>query len=182
MLFIKDVDLTPNPQALKFILNKALTTRASRFFAEKEEAENDPLASKIFGIKGVSSVFYKKDFLTVEKQPSASWLGIQEELINLIETFDEKIIPPENEFEISRAQEEVSEIPEKITAILDSEVRPLLEGDGGGLEIISFEDNVLKIKYQGACKSCPIAIIGTLKVIEQLLQRKFNPEIKVVAE
>ena len=53
MLMVKDVDLTPNPQALKFILNEKLLNRETRSFMSKEEAEDDPLAKGIFELEGI---------------------------------------------------------------------------------------------------------------------------------
>ncbi len=68
MLIVEDVDLTPNPHALKFILNKKLLNFESRQFPNKESAENDPLAKEIFNIEGVVSVFYMDKFITLKKQ------------------------------------------------------------------------------------------------------------------
>ena len=48
MLMVKDVDLTPNPQALKFILNEKILNRETRSFKNKAEAENDPLGKRSF--------------------------------------------------------------------------------------------------------------------------------------
>ena len=64
MLVVQDVDLTPNPQALKFILSEVILKRESRSFQSKEEAENDPLANGILNINGVVSVFYMDKFIT----------------------------------------------------------------------------------------------------------------------
>jgi Fe-S cluster biogenesis protein NfuA len=68
---------------------------------------------------------------------------------------------------------------EEINKIIDSEIRPLLQRDGGDLEVISYENKVLKIAYQGACGGCPHATMGTLKFIEQTLKDKVDPEIVV---
>ena len=48
MLIVEDVDLTPNPHALKFILNKKLLNVESRQYPNVESAANDPLAKGIF--------------------------------------------------------------------------------------------------------------------------------------
>ena len=50
MLFVADVDLTPNPNALKFVLNERLLKFETRQFHNIEAAENDPLAKGIFEI------------------------------------------------------------------------------------------------------------------------------------
>jgi Fe-S cluster biogenesis protein NfuA len=68
-----------------------------------------------------------------------------------------------------------------INKLLDERVRPGLAGDGGGLEIISFEGNTLQISYHGACGSCPSSTTGTLRYIEGMLQDEVDPEIRVIS-
>ena len=57
MLQVVDVDLTPNPHALKFILNENILKTETRQFHKKEEAVNDPLAKGIFELEGVGFCF-----------------------------------------------------------------------------------------------------------------------------
>jgi Fe-S cluster biogenesis protein NfuA len=68
---------------------------------------------------------------------------------------------------------------EKIKGIINHEIRPFLQRDGGDLTIVSLKDNVLTIDYQGACGCCPHAKMGTLMMIEETLKEKYNPAIKV---
>jgi len=178
MIIVQDVDLTPNPQALKFVLNESLLRSETRNYSSMEDAENDPLAKGIFELAGVVSVFYMEKFITVEKDPAVSWGQIQKPFIELLKNFDKSQIPPEEEIELS--SEEETELLKKINEILDQRVRPALAGDGGGLEVIGLEANKLTIKYQGACGSCPSAIRGTLVAIENLLRREVNPLIEVL--
>ncbi len=67
MLRVEDVDITPNPHALKFILNEKLLNFERRQFGNKADAANDPLALGVFEIAGVVSVFYTDKFITIEK-------------------------------------------------------------------------------------------------------------------
>ncbi len=179
MLIVQDVDLTPNPQALKFFLNERLLVRETRNFKSKEEAQNDPLAKGIFEITGVVSVFYMDKFITIEKDPKASWGQIQRPFVDFIKNFDKSLIPPEKEITVS--SEEETEMLRKINQILNQRVRPALAGDGGGLEVTAMEGFTVKIRYQGACGSCPSSIRGTLVAIENLLKREVNPAIEVVS-
>ncbi len=181
MLLVEDVDLTPNPQALKFILNEKLLYKEARNYRNKEDAQNDPLAKGIFEIPGVVSVFYMDKFITIEKEPSAQWTQIQRSFIEFIKNFDKSLIPPESEA-VSISKEEETELLKKINEVIDTRVRPALAGDGGGLEIRGLEGYTLKIRYQGACGSCPSAIRGTLIAIEHLLKREVNPAIEVVSD
>jgi Fe-S cluster biogenesis protein NfuA len=179
MLMVKDVDLTPNPQALKFILSEKILNRETRSFANKGEAENDPLAKGIFELEGVVSVFYMDRFVTIEKEPNVSWGKIQMPFVNFIKNFDKNLIPAEIEQTGSNADE--TETLKVINDILDKRVRPALAGDGGGLEVLDLHDKTLTIRYQGACGSCPSAIQGTLVAIENLLKREIDPSLEVIS-
>lgn len=172
-----DVDMTPNPQALKFILNERLLKRERRSYKSFDEAANDPLALGLLKIDGVVSVFYMDKFITIEKRPDADWGKIQKELVAFVKNFDMNLIPREKEEEINIEQQ--SELLKRINEVLDLRVRPALAGDGGGLEVIGIDGYVVKIKYQGACGSCPSAITGTLMAIENLLRREVDPMIEV---
>jgi len=179
MLMVKDVDLTPNPQALKFILNENLLNRESRSFKSKEEAENDPLAKGIFELEGIVSVFYMERFVTIEKEPDISWGNIQMPFVNFIKGFDKNLIPEEKEIAVKNENE--TETLKLINEILDKRVRPALAGDGGGLEVLNLQDKTLTIRYQGACGTCPSAIQGTLVAIENLLKREIDESIEVIS-
>ncbi|MBI9071426.1 MAG: NifU family protein [Melioribacteraceae bacterium] len=178
MLIVQDVDLTPNPQALKFILNEKLLERETRSFKSKEDAQADPLAKEVFEIEGVVSVFYMDKFVTIEKTPEVNWSAIQKEFAKLISGFEKTSIPAEEEVEAG--SEEETELLKKINTVLDQRVRPALANDGGGMEVLGLDGLTLSIRYQGACGSCPSAIRGTLVAIQNLLQHEIHPGIEVI--
>jgi NFU1 iron-sulfur cluster scaffold homolog, mitochondrial len=179
MIFVQDVDLTPNPQALKFIISERLLQFETRNFANKESAQNDPLAKGMFEIPGVVTVFYMDRFITIEKEKTAQWGPIQKRLVEFIKTFDKNLIPEEEGIE--NLDEQTNELLKQINDIIDSKVRPALANDGGGLQILGMEGFTVNIRYQGACGSCPSAIQGTLMAIENLLKRDIHPAIEVQA-
>ena len=179
MLIVQDVDLTPNPQALKFVLSEKLLKNETRSFSIKEEAANDQLAKGIFDLEGVVSVFYMDRFITIEKKADTSWGTIQKPFVEFIKTFDVSTIPAEEEIVIS--DEEETELLKQINDILNTRVRPALAGDGGGLEVMGIDGLTLRIRYQGACGSCPSSIRGTLVAIEKLLRREINTSIEVIS-
>lgn len=178
MYTIEDVDLTPNPNALKFVLNERLLNYEARQFNSKEEAAIDPLAKNIFELNGVVSVFYTGRIITIEKNSEVDWEEIRKGLSLLLNNFDKSQIPPEK---ITKPIQDETEIIKKIVEVIETRVKPALTRDGGGLEIVEFKDNVLKIRYQGACGSCPSAIRGTLVAIENLLRKDVEPNIIVMS-
>ncbi len=180
MFHVIDVELTPNPQALKFLLNERLLQNETRHFTAKEDAANDPLASGILAIKGVVSVFYMEKFITIEKSKDTDWGKIQRPFVDFITKFDKSLLP--EEFALKGTDEEADELMKKINTILNQKVRPALAFDGGGLEILGLAGNTLRVRYQGACGSCPSSIKGTLSSIESVLKRDVNPALKVIAD
>jgi Fe-S cluster biogenesis protein NfuA len=68
----------------------------------------------------------------------------------------------------------------RINELLDEQVRPYLQGDGGDLYVVGLKGNLLEVHYQGACGSCPSSLSGTLAGIENLV-RSIEPDIEVVA-
>ena len=58
-----------------------------------------------------------------------------------------------------------------------NEIRPFLESDGGNIELISIEKNVVKVKLLGNCVSCSVNQM-TLKNGVELTIKKFAPQIE----
>ena len=68
---------------------------------------------------------------------------------------------------------------EKVKNTLQA-IRPMLQGHGGDVELISIEqDNTIKVRLQGACSGCPSAQITLKDGVERLLKEKV-PEVKEV--
>jgi Fe-S cluster biogenesis protein NfuA len=60
-----------------------------------------------------------------------------------------------------------------------NEIRPFLESDGGNIELISIEKNIVKVKLLGNCVSCSVNQM-TLKNGVELTIKKFAPQIDEV--
>ena len=69
------VESTPNINALKFVVNRRMTSGRSRTFTAAATAES-PLARDLLGIAGVRQVFFLNDFITVTRQEDADWDAI----------------------------------------------------------------------------------------------------------
>lgn len=69
---------------------------------------------------------------------------------------------------------------QKVAEIINDEIRPLLQGHGGDIELVSVEDdNTVKVTLQGACSGCPGARMTLKNGVERLLKEKL-PELKEV--
>lgn len=58
-------------------------------------------------------------------------------------------------------------------------VRPLLQRDGGDIELVSVESGVVKVKLRGACCGCPMSQMTLKNVVEETLKKEV-PEVKRV--
>ena len=184
---IAEIEPTPNPNAMKFILREPLTWGISRSYDNAEQAKDDPLASKLFDIGHVTSVFYVDHWITVTQDGQADWQELMRQLavpIREAPTADaqtEQLVAQAGATtDTSNLSEADKERLDKINAVLDEQVRPYLQGDGGDLHVLALEGNKLKVHYQGACGSCPSSISGTLTGIENLV-KQIEPDIEVVA-
>lgn len=67
---------------------------------------------------------------------------------------------------------------EKIKELIDK-MRPFLLNDGGDLEFIKYEDNIVYIKLLGACKDCSLMDYTLKDGIEEMIVSEI-PEVKEV--
>ncbi|MGQ0643985.1 MAG: NifU family protein [Elusimicrobiota bacterium] len=174
---VLQVEQTPNPDALKFIVDEKLLQAGARSFDHPISGREDPLASALFSLGPVHTVFYMDKFVTVSKLPTADWRELQPRIVETIEAAAKPAPAP-----APPAAGSDDELLQKINQVLDENVRPALANDGGGLEVLDYRDHVLTVHYQGACGSCPSAASGTLFAIQNLLQRMVDPALQVVSD
>src|SRR5437763_13387537 len=68
------LEFTPNPNTLKYSVNRELVARGAVNFTKKEDAERlSPLAARLFAISGISGVMIGRDFVTVTKAEEGDW-------------------------------------------------------------------------------------------------------------
>ena len=182
---ISDIEETPNPNAVKFILREPVSNGVAHSFGSSDQAESDSLAKSLFEVGHVVSVFYMDSMITVEKDDEGDW----DELLPALAV---PIRAAESVGSSAAAAAAavggpigavVSDDPRliRINEILDEKVRPALMGDGGYLQVLGLTDHTLSIRYQGACGSCPSSLTGTLMAIEGMLKQEVDPELEVVA-
>jgi len=186
---IADIQETPNPNAVKFILKEPVSHGTSHSFKTVDSAEDDVLARSLFDIPDVVSVFYMDKMITVEKTDDVEWDELLPALAVPIRAADS--VAPVNGNGNRAAAASVGgaiaaaasgdPIIAEIDALLDDKIRPYLASDGGWLEILELDNHTLKIRYQGACGSCPSSLSGTLMAIENMIREEIDPDITVVA-
>ncbi len=181
---ISDIEETPNPNAVKFILREPVSNGVARSYGSVDQVSDDPLAKSLFQVGHVVSVFYMDRMITVEKDDEGDWDDLLPTLAVPIRAAEAVNSPSEFGAALGGSIAAVtSDDPRlvKINEILDDKVRPALMGDGGYLEVLGLADHTLSIRYQGACGSCPSSLTGTLMAIEGMLKQEVDPELEVVA-
>jgi Fe-S cluster biogenesis protein NfuA len=183
---IAEIEPTPNPNAMKFILKEPLTWGIARSYDSAAQAGDDPLAAALFDIEHVTNVFYVDHWITVTQDGAAEWDELLRDLAKPIReapAADESTAAMTAEAaapDFSQMSETDRERLDRINDILDEQVRPYLQGDGGDLYVLGLQGNQLTVHYQGACGSCPSSLSGTLAGIESLV-RQIEPDIEVLA-
>jgi Fe-S cluster biogenesis protein NfuA len=67
---------------------------------------------------------------------------------------------------------------EKVQEALNK-IRPMLQQDGGDVELVGIEGNIVKVRLQGACAGCPMSQMTLKNGIEKVLKEEI-PEIESV--
>lgn len=181
---------TPNPNTIKFVLNRIVYDKGSAEFNNKAETEKSDLAKALFDIDGITNVFISGQFVTVGKEEQLIWAELVPTIRQLLTAFFSKdnakaiaddYIKPTHVASNDIALDD-DEVVVKIKAALDKYVKPAVEMDGGNISFVSFNDGKLTLQLQGSCSGCPSSSVTLKNGIENLLQ-KFIPEVKeVIAE
>ncbi|MCW2117851.1 NifU family protein [Flavobacterium sp. 7A] len=178
---------TPNPAALKFVVNKMLTKNAIEF-KNIDETAASPLAKELFKFAFVKEVFIDENYISVTKYELNSWEEITLELRTFIKHYienggivlDENFIP--NEVKTDAAKEanfdSLDETSQKIINILEEYVKPAVAADGGNIAFDSFNETTrtVKVILQGACNGCPSSTFTLKSGIENMLKSMLNDE------
>ena len=171
-------EVTPNPNALKFIPGKKVSNSGPYEITNKDDINND-LVRNILSVNGVEGVFLGEDFISVNKNNLNKWDDIKHIVISLINDF----YSDGKEFVIDKHLMEIKvdlkEIEQKIVKILDEKIRPAVARDGGDIKFKEFKDGVVKVQLQGSCSGCPSSTM-TLKQGVQNLLCHYLPEVKEV--
>lgn len=181
---------TPNPNAVKFMLNRNLVQGEPIEFKFGSQAKDSPLILDLFNFPFVTNVFVNANYLTITKTEAIDWTEIIPQLRTFIadyfnqgkELFSKAIVTnksvivdevPEDEF-VPTSETEI-----KIAEVLDEYIRPAVEGDGGAIVLKSFKNGIVTVKMLGSCSGCPSSTMTLKAGIEGLLKR-LVPEVEQV--
>ena len=162
-----------------------MTWGVTRSYDNAEQAQDDPLAAALFDIDHVTNVFYVDRWITVTQDGEADWQDLARAVADPIRAAP--AADAQSAATVAAAGTAIAGLSpedqkrlECIKRMLDEEIRPYLQNDGGDLHVLGLDGNKLSVHYQGACGTCPSSISGTLRGIQNML-RSIEPEIEVEA-
>jgi len=176
------IETTPNPNSLKFLSEKTLSTIGTEEF--KKENENEikiPFVKELLNFKGVELILLSEKFLSVKKTKEVSWNELKPMVISHLNDYFEKNEEPilKESKKIEENRDNDDETVNKIIEVLDTKIRPAVARDGGDIKFKSFENGVVKVQLQGSCSGCPSSLM-TLKQGVQNLLKHYVKEVNSV--
>ena len=67
----------------------------------------------------------------------------------------------------------------KVQEVIDKEIKPALERDGGSIELVDLEDNVVKVRLRGVCATCPNSKLTLRKLVQGKLHEFLSEDLVV---
>ncbi|KAL2458129.1 NifU-like protein 4 [Abeliophyllum distichum] len=179
---------TPNPSSLMFYPGKPVLEAGSADFPNARSAMNSPLAKALFGIDGITRVFFGSDFVTVTKSEDTLWDLLKPEIFAAIMDFYSSGQPLFLDSNTAASMdtaihEDDSETVAMIKELLETRIRPAVQDDGGDIEYRQFDPDtgIVKLRMQGACSGCPSSSVTLKSGIENMLMH-YVPEVKGVEQ
>ncbi len=185
---------TPNPETLKFVLNRIIYKGIADFKNADLAYAWSPFAYALFEFPFVKGVYLCNNFVTITKEAHTDWNEIMLELKEYIKTYiadskpiilegyQEHLDLLEKENSTTQYNEADTELVKRIKDLIETYVKPAVEMDGGNIEFKAYDQGTVYVIMQGSCSGCPSSTVTLKSGIEGMLKRMI-PEVKeVVAE
>lgn len=177
---------TPNPNAFKFHTGTPLTNNGkSLSFSDADTAKRLPLAEGLFALGTVEAILIAEDFVSVSGIRTANWPEIKAQVEKGLGDYDiaaasdlAGVLDQENHEAKAAATDDP--LYQQVNELFENYVRPALAGDGGGIDLVEVKDGEVRVRYMGACGSCPTSTASTMSAIENLIHDKIDPSLTVV--
>ena len=177
---------TPNPNAMKFLVNKKIVDNVFEF-KSIDETIDSPLAKSLFGFDFVKEVFFDFNFVSLIQHQGNNWdenvMDIREFIRSFIQdnntiVFEDRI----NNNVKTNSKVEFDDISKEIIKIIDENIKPAVASDGGNILFESYDKNTQKVNVilQGACSGCPSSTVTLKSGIETMLKDMLPGKISEV--
>ncbi|GMU60909.1 MAG: NifU family protein [Myxococcales bacterium] len=179
------LEWTPNPSTLKYVVDTSLLPRGAMNFQSRDVADaKSPLARRLFDIKGVTAVMLGTNFVTVTKGEEGEWDELNDGVMTAIDqhlTAGAEVVKAQVLDEWLNAVSAGGDLENKIREILDAEIRPAVAMDGGDITLDRVENGTVYVHMQGSCSGCPSSTATLRMGIETRLREAFPELVEVVA-
>jgi Fe-S cluster biogenesis protein NfuA len=178
-------EMTPNPETMKFVVNKLLYPNKSIDFPDAASTAPSPLAAELFTFPFIRGVFICSNFVTLTKTNDTDWADVIPTIKQFLKEYLEDNRAVINEDDIVSTpvfSGDESDVVQRIKELLENYVKPAVEMDGGAIQFKDYQEGVVTVMLQGSCSGCPSSMI-TLKAGIEGMMKRMIPEVKeVVAE
>jgi Fe-S cluster biogenesis protein NfuA len=179
------LEWTPNPSTLKYVLDATLLPRGAMNFTNRATAdEKSPLAGKLFDIRGVTAVMLGTNFVTVTKGDEGEWDELNDGVMVALDkhlSAGDVVVKPEALDQWNQQVVTGGDLEARIREILDVEIRPAVAMDGGDITLDRYENGVVYVHMQGSCSGCPSSTATLRMGIETRLREAIPEIVEVVA-
>jgi len=153
---------------------------------ETKEILKSPLAKALFGIIGIKSVFFGRDFITVTKNNDESWHPLKPQVFSAILDFfaEGKPVVQDNPLiSDTTVLDDDNEVVATIKELIESRVRPSVQEDGGDIFYMGFDEitGIVKVRLAGSCVGCPSSAVTLRNGVENMLMH-YIPEVKGIED
>lgn len=180
-----NVQETPNPLSLKFVIPQGVTEGQYMSFFTPEEVKHVAVLKEILELPGVAHIFLAPDFLTVTRSEDTPWSLLQSIILCILKHYESSfpliglVSAVQKEVPVIDYSQDEEAIIQEIQALIATRVRPNVEADGGTIEFDHLKDGVVYVKLAGACSGCPHSSQTLTYGIENLLKH-YIPEVQRV--
>ena len=170
---------TPNPNVMKFVLNKQLFKEVHEF-KNVDDTNNAPIAQSLFNFPFVKEVFLDFNFISITLNSKYDWNENVMEIREFIRSYiqDGNTIIDENSIKNIPSKldlniEKLDDISKQIIEIIEKHVKPAVASDGGNIVFESYEKDTKNVNVilQGACSGCPSSTVTLKNGIENMLKQ-----------
>lgn len=172
--------MTPNPNTLKFALEDRFLVADPEISVVFDRtslsdcAQIPLIIEKIFSFPYIEQIFIHQNYLALSKNTAVEWFEVQNELKFFLKEYLENhqfIFTEHPNFSSQKNYFPTSEYDGIIREIIESQVQPAVAQDGGKIRFAGYENGVVYVFMEGACKGCPSAPLTLKGGIERLLQQ-----------
>src|SRR5690606_7246424 len=130
-------EMTPNPETMKFVVNKLLYPNKSIDFPDAASTGPSPLAAELFTFPFIRGVFICSNFVTLTKTAETDWTDVIPTIKQFLKEYleDNRAVINEEDIvsNITLSGDE-TEVVQRIKELLENYVKPAVEMDGGAIQ------------------------------------------------